>query len=238
MNYYIIAAGSGSRLVGDGIAVPKPLVDLCGQPAVGRLAEIFAASCAHRIAVIVNESMPEVARYLNGFKTQNNCALKVVVKNTPSSMHSLAEIVRAVPPVGKFVVTTVDTVFDPAVFAHYVTAFQDAPADVDGLMGVTTFVDDEKPLYVSTRDDGTISGFHDRISDAASYVSAGVYGLTPAVLPILENSLKAGMSRMRNFQRELLRAGFNLKAFDLGKVVDIDHASDIETARQLISVHN
>jgi hypothetical protein len=39
---------------------------------------------------------------------------------------------------------------------------------------------------------------------------------------------------MRNFQRALVESGLNLKAFNLGKIVDVDHAADIATAESFI----
>ena len=44
-----------------------------------------------------------------------------------------------------------------------------------------------------------------------------------------------GVSRMRNYQRALVAAGLKLKAFQFGKVVDVDHAGDIATAERFIS---
>ena len=41
MHYGIIAAGEGSRLVQEGVALPKPLVGLNGEPMIGRLINIF-----------------------------------------------------------------------------------------------------------------------------------------------------------------------------------------------------
>lgn len=40
---------------------------------------------------------------------------------------------------------------------------------------------------------------------------------------------------MRNFQRALIEAGFNLKAYSIDKIVDVDNASDIATAQQFIN---
>lgn len=64
MNFGIIAAGEGSRLVSEGVALPKPLVNLNGEPMIGRLLRIFESLGAGRVAVIVNEQMTEVADYL------------------------------------------------------------------------------------------------------------------------------------------------------------------------------
>ena len=44
-----------------------------------------------------------------------------------------------------------------------------------------------------------------------------------------------GESRMRNFQRGLIRDGRQLKAFAFSKVLDIDHATDIKKAENFIA---
>mgnify|MGYP002512411657 CR=1 FL=1 len=59
MNYAIIAAGQGSRLVQEGVQKPKPLVELNGEPMIARLIRIFAENNAESISVIVNEEMTE-----------------------------------------------------------------------------------------------------------------------------------------------------------------------------------
>ena len=59
-----------------------------------------------------------------------------------------------------FILTTVDTVFREEEFATYVAAFEQTLADgKDGLMGVTGFIDDEKPLYVATDEALNVTGF-------------------------------------------------------------------------------
>ena len=57
MHYAIIAAGEGSRLVQEGIQLPKPLVDLDGRPMIKRLIDIMLDCDAESLSVIVNEQM-------------------------------------------------------------------------------------------------------------------------------------------------------------------------------------
>lgn len=64
MNYAIIAAGEGSRLAQEGVAKPKPLVELQGEPMIGRLINIMLRCNAESISIIVNEHMTEVREYL------------------------------------------------------------------------------------------------------------------------------------------------------------------------------
>ncbi len=235
MNYAIIAAGEGSRLVQEGVPVPKPLVDLDGRPMIRRLIDIFTELGAEAISVIVNEQMTAVREYVEALAPTLPCPLNLVVKSTPSSMHSFMEVSRVFPAGSKFILTTVDTVFRADDFAGYVRAFEEAPADVDGVMGVTTFIEDEKPLYVDVNDRGRITAFCDEPFPGMRYISAGIYGLTTPALDVLRRCIDTGVSRMRNYQRALVADGLNLRAYDLGKVLDVDHAGDIEAARRFIS---
>ena len=146
MNYAIIAAGEGSRLRNEGVAAPKPLVPLNGRPMIGRLIDIFLKCNAETISVIVNEQMTEVADYLRELAPTLPVELKLVVKSTPSSMHSFYEVSRHFSG-KKFILTTVDTIFREDDFRRYAEAFE-AANDNDGMMALTTFIDDEKPLYV------------------------------------------------------------------------------------------
>lgn len=236
MNFGIIAAGEGSRLATEGVAVPKPLVPLDGRPMIGRLIDIFLSLGAERIAVVVNPAMPEVAEYLRGRASECEIPFEIVVRSTPSSMHTYDVLSSVLSPYGRFITTTVDTVFRPDEFAGYVRAFEEAPEEVAGMMAVTSYIDDEKPLYVSTDEEMLITGFHDTAVPGARFISAGIYGLDARALPVMRECLEAGKARMRNFQRALVDAGLDLRAYDLGKVIDVDHASDIATAREVLGL--
>ena len=231
MNYAIIAAGEGSRLAQEGVAKPKPLVELSGEPMIGRLISIFLRCNAESISIIVNEHMTEVREYLESLKLP--VPLNLVVKTTPSSMHSFYELSRVMKP-GKFCLTTVDTIFREPDFARYIAAFE-ADTENDGMMAVTPFIDDEKPLYVETDDQMNIVAFRDAAWDGAKYVSGGIYALNEKSFGVVKECIDNGVSRMRNFQRALVSSGLKLKAYSIDKIIDVDHAEDIATAQKFIS---
>ena len=231
MNYAIIAAGEGSRLAQEGVAKPKPLVELSGEPMIGRLISIFLRCNAESISIIVNEYMTEVREYLESLKLP--VPLNLVVKTTPSSMHSFYELSRVMKP-GKFCLTTVDTIFREPDFARYIAAFE-ADTENDGMMAVTPFIDDEKPLYVETDDQMNIVAFRDAAWDGAKYVSGGIYALNEKSFGVVKECIDNGVSRMRNLQRALVSSGLKLKAYSIDKIIDVDHAEDIATAQKFIS---
>lgn len=236
MKFAIIAAGEGSRLAAEGITTPKPLVTVHGERLIDRLIRIFLENRAEEIDVIVNDRTNLVSEHLLGIEEDGlngfPVPLQMHVKNTPSSMHSFYELSPKLK--GKpFVLTTVDTFFREDEFKEYVKAFSTALAEgYDGLMGVTDYVDDEKPLYVDTDGDMTITGFYDTPTPQSRCVSAGIYGLAANALDTLQGCIDRGESHMRNFQRALLTDGRRLKAWRFSKVIDIDHKADIEKAEQ------
>lgn len=233
MNFAIIAAGEGSRLRQEGVATPKPLVSLNGRPMIGRLIDIFVNCGAECISVIVNEQMTQVSEYLEDLATRLPVELRLVVKST-DSMHSFYEV-SSVLPEGRFILTTVDTIFHEDDFRRYVDAFAGEGADVDGLMAVTSYIDDEKPLYVDVDSQMRITAFNDTPSPEAKYISGGIYGLDRTAIGVLQKCIDGGVSRMRNFRRALVADGLNLRAYDMGKIIDVDHQSDIEKALTLIN---
>ena len=189
---------------------------------------------ATEIVVICNEQMSDVASHLKMIQDKGLNGLPVplrfVVKSTPSSMHSFYEL-RNFLRDDPFILTTVDTIFDESEFHDYVLSFQDKIAQgVDALMGVTDYIDDEKPLYVGVDNVMRINGYYDTPQADSHFISAGIYGLTAPSLNILEACIEKGESRMRNFQRALVADGLRIEAYPLTKVFDIDHIDDIRKA--------
>ena len=231
MKYAILAAGLGSRLVQEGATSPKPLIQVGGESLIDRLLRVFMTNDATEIAVICNPQMTAVAAYLETIQKRGDIPLHFLVRSTPSSMHSLWEL-RYWLNEAPFILTTVDTIFQEQDFKAYVQAFSQTTAD--GLMGVTDYIDDERPLYVSTDASLQIMDFTDT-SDHPHYVSAGIYGLTPLCFETLGRCIERGEQRMRNFQRALVADGLKLQAWPFSKVFDIDHVSDIRKAERFLS---
>lgn len=241
MKFAVLAAGEGSRLASEGAFVPKPLTKINGETLIDRLLRIFNANEAEEIVVIVNKLTSKVRQHLiDNYNTiledgsQSQCPghamaaapVRIVSKTTPSSMHSFYELGKFLHG-GKFCLTTVDTIFKENEFAEYIAAFK--KSEEDGLMAVTPFVDDEKPLYVAVGEDMKITGFHDQ-NEGDRYVSGGIYCLTSAALDVLDVCVSSGVSRMRNFQRRMVEEGLNLKAHVFNKIIDVDHVDDINKA--------
>lgn len=249
MKFAILAAGEGRRLREEGAAMPKPLTEINGETLIDRLIRIFNENGAKEIVAIVNEETDLVKQHiLSNYPTilgdgtiipsqhiqQNGATVRLVAKTTKSSMHSFFEISRYLEDC-KFCLTTVDTIFNENDFRAYIEAWNSS--DADGLMAVTPFIDDEKPLYVSVNNGMGITGFHDSLStsaDGCKYVSGGIYGLTPKCISTLKHCIAANMSRMRNFQRQMVSDGLKLMAYPFQTILDVDHIGDVAKATQFL----
>lgn len=229
MKFAILAAGEGSRLAQEGVELPKPLVKVNGKAMIDRLIRIFNDCGAEEIYIITNNLTELTQEHLRQLQEKDE-KIHLIVKTTPSSMHSFYEL-RKVMGNGKFCLTTVDTIFRENEFKQYVQAWKNA--DEDGLMAVTDYIDDEKPLYIATDRQLNITAFLD--DEPQPYISGGIYGLSDTSFPVIDKCISEGQSRMRNFQRQLVKDGLHLKAYPFSKILDVDHANDIEKAEAFLN---
>lgn len=231
MKFAIIAAGEGSRLQQEGIELPKPLVKIGEEAMIDRLIRIFRANGAEEICIIVNTLNPLTEQHIRNLQQKGLADdIRLVVKSTPSSMHSFAELAVYLGE-SPFCLTTVDTIFREEEFADFISHFK--LSSYDGCMAVTDYIDDEKPLYVGTDDELHITGFYDT-DKGNRFISGGIYCLRPSALQTLRRCMNEGQSRMRNFQRGLIADGLKLEACPFTKILDVDHAEDIAKAEQFL----
>ena len=237
MHYAILAAGKGSRLRNEGILRPKPLVTLGSLTLLGRLGKILSSRPDFSsLSVILNPSTATEAEHL-GLSSELSHFDHVLVKDTAGSMDSLAALAPTLRRVAgdgdsRFCLMTADSVWLPEEFDSYMVATRSG--DADGYMAVTSYVDDESPLYVSVDTEGYITGFHDTPPEGWHYVSGGIYTLPLSALEVLDYCRSRGLHRMRDFQRTLLSHSMRLRAIPFSRIIDIDHASDLEAARRLL----
>jgi NDP-sugar pyrophosphorylase family protein len=225
----IIAAGDGSRLAQAGIAQVKPLVEIGGMTLLERTMRILARQGIAEIALIVNETMPQVARYARQLNLP--VPVRTVIKTTESSMHSLYHLEEFLAE-DRFVLCTVDTVVMPDEFGQFIKYFADN-AELELLLSCTDFVDDEKPLYISLGPEDRVMGLG-ALAEGSPFVTAGIYGMSPGVFGVLAEAQAQGMMRLRNFLQRLLDRGFLARGFRFSKAVDVDRPEDIQVAEQFL----
>ena len=217
----VIAAGKGSRL--KGLGVPKPMVEVAGVPLIEHVLTNFEAAGIVSAAVIFNSSEEGCAAYVRErFAT---LVTKVVVKTTRSSLESFREILGAAPR-GRLLVSTVDAFCPREDFLRFARLAAKAPSDAT-VLAVTGFVEDEKPLWVTTTRKGRVTVVGGASGDA---VTAGIYVVPERVRRM---GIPSSLPRLRDFLAWLCKSGEPMQALEIGKVVDVDRAEDLEAAEEL-----
>jgi NDP-sugar pyrophosphorylase family protein len=235
----IIAAGEGSRLRSEGITTPKPLVPVNGVPLIERLIMSYIRAGIDELVCIVNESSTGVKSFVE--KKQFPIPVTFVVKTTPSSMHSLFALAPHLKD-GRFLLSTVDSIFNEAEFGQFMSHARTRDT-VDGLLAVTDFIDDENPLTVQVDPSMRILAFGAGKAaprsprSSAPLATGGLYILSPRIFDEIDSALDRGIGRLRNFLSHLLERGYALEAYPFSKIVDVDHASDVRTAEDLLRAH-
>jgi NDP-sugar pyrophosphorylase family protein len=221
----IIAAGEGSRLKRAGIQVSKPLVPVAGIPLIGHTLRRFVEMGVVRVAIIFNESQEECAEWVGAHFS--SLELKILLKTTRSSFESFWRVGRALGP-GRHLICAVDSLCSTADWRAMLASEVQSASDI--LLGVTSFVHDEKPLWVRTEPGSarivSIGG------PRGKFATAGIYGVGEA---IFETELEDGISSLRAFLGQLLREGFPFRAVPLGDVIDVDTVEDIKLAERFLS---
>ena len=234
MTLGLLAAGEGSRLRAEGITTPKGMVEIGGVPMIQRTIERFSDAGIDHVCCIVNEESPELQSWLHNAPLP--VTLDLVVRSTPSSLHSLVALAPFLEQRGgHFFLTTVDAVFPPEELLPFVEAAAVRLADDQGTIAVTRFVEDESPLYVDVRpeDHRIVAVGEDTVG--REWVTGGLYHFPVRALSVARELTAVGVHRLRRFQRELVRRKFDVRAHEFSIVIDVDHRADIERAEELLS---
>jgi NDP-sugar pyrophosphorylase family protein len=219
----IIAAGEGSRFKQQGIQTHKPLIPVGGFPLIGHTLRNLQAAGIGRAVIILNEQEGECVDWIREHFPSMN--LEFIVKSTKSSFESFWRVGRQLGP-GRHLLSTVDSICPSSELLKMAEA-----GSGDGLyLGVTSFVDDEKPLWV------TLDPSSNRISNlgasSGTHATAGFYNV-PA--RIFERGLDDGIASLRVFLKRLADEGTPVFGVSLAKVVDVDSPKDLAEAERMIA---
>ena len=192
-----------------------------------RLLVLFAGLGCETLTCMVRADFTGVFDLLEGREFGRPLGVRPCL--TPSSMHTLAEGLQAVPP-GPVFCSMVDTVMPDAQWREvYSATARGLAGGADVMLAVTPFVDDESPLYVST--DG--AGLALVLSDeplAPVRVTGGVYGFSVAARQAAAEAVGQGVQRMRGFLKWLVARGNRVGTITVPRIIDIDHESDLRLA--------
>jgi NDP-sugar pyrophosphorylase family protein len=225
MKMGIIAAGKGERLARGGIRTPKPLVPVGGRSLIARIIDTGVNLKVSSIACIVNDLNPEVAGFLRS--SHWPVPVEIVVETTPSSMESLfclAPLLSA----ESFLLFTVDVVCARQVVTDFLRTARTL-TDAKGVLALTRFVDDEKPLRAAVDRSNRIIAMGDAARDS-HLVTAGFYHFTPDIFAEIDSARRKKLSALRQFLGHLIAEDYPIYGLPVPKTIDVDFPEDIEKA--------
>jgi NDP-sugar pyrophosphorylase family protein len=235
----IIAAGRGDRLRAASGDLPKPLVDVGGETLLARQVRLMLGLGIDRVHVIINT---ETARLMSAAKIELPRAVRLEVANTPNSMESLLRLGESIP-MGRFLLSTVDTVLQEDEFRHFferacaATATLEAGDAFDGALGVVEWRGDKRPLFVEVAANEAIAAFGDEQfgDEAPARVTAGVYLFATRVFAHSAVARSQGLGALRQYLALLIERGMRLAAIPLTDVIDVDESADLALARASVA---
>jgi len=225
----IIAAGLGERFRGAGISTPKPLLVVGGRTLLERTIHSASDAGAQTVALIVNAETPEVERYVREHSWP--VPVELTVKTTPSSMESFFALEPHLND-APFLLTTVDTVMAEGTLAGLAKA--GLAAGPIGTLALTSFVDDEKPLWARLGSHGGEILALGRAAAGSGWVTSGAYYFFPAVYDRVAEARRRRLGALREFLALLLEDGCRLHGFAAGDSIDIDRPQDVAAAEKFL----
>jgi choline kinase len=228
----ILAAGCGHRLRRASGGLPKPLVDLGGQPLLLRQINVLIEAGTKPIHVIINS---ETNRLMLERKVCLPRCVELLIADTANSMESLFSLGEHIAA-GFFLLMTVDAVLFTKDVRQFVTNATEFGAksgpQLDGALGVVQWRGDYNPLFVHVGADGVIGGFGE---PSSPIVTAGVYLLSTRVFAHAGEARARGLKAMRDFLAMVVDKGIRFAALEVPHAIDIDNAADLNEAREMIA---
>jgi dTDP-glucose pyrophosphorylase len=228
----ILAAGQGARLRPFSGSLPKPLVDINGEPLLFRQVRAMKELGACPIHAIVNS---ETSRAMTerGLKIPGD--LDLLVRDTPNSMESLLALGERIAP-GNFVLMTVDAIIRMAEIRTFVTnatkLTANAESRLDGALAVVRWRGDANPLFTRIGSDGMIAALDRR---QTPMVTAGLYLFATTIFDHAAEARLRGLDAMRQFLAMLLEKSMRFAALELQQAVDVDDSADLQAASAMLA---
>jgi NDP-sugar pyrophosphorylase family protein len=244
----IIAAGWGERL---GQKIPKALTRVNNRCLIDYVLDGLERAGVDEVTCIINEAAHEVQEHVS--RQRRRVRLDWIVQTTPSSMHSFLIVLERLARHGDhpFLMTTVDSVCPPELFRQFLNA-SNLLSESDVTLGLTSLIDDEKPLRVAMRGNENTGLMPERFEEnpeafeivaltnngfESEYVTSGFYRVRPTILREKEKALAGGYTALRQFLSHLLKYGYRFYGVPLPPVVDVDRPQDIQAAERLLNTH-
>ncbi|MBI3551203.1 MAG: NTP transferase domain-containing protein [Elusimicrobia bacterium] len=220
----IIAAGDGTRLAASHPGVPKPLVPVSGAPLCHWVARSLIAAGAAEVTVVHNSRGRAVRASLE--RAFPGVRWDFRQNDTANSWETFRLVCQAVGEKAEgFLVSTVDSLIPPDQAAAF--AASAASSDAAAALALTSFVDDEKPLWAEIDARGLVTALGPKAKQK-KLVTSGLYYMTGRIAKLLPPA--AAHDSLRSYWGTLVGSGARVAGITLSKTLDVDRPEDIREA--------
>ncbi len=232
MKAAIIAAGEGSRMSKSHPGQIKPMIRIAAKPLIDWVVGGLRSAGCKDIVVLTNSRGDAVAPYLSS--AFPDVKFDFVTADTASSFESFRLVSKRLAETatdGGFVVSTVDALIKTDDVARFVR--ECLSSDADAGLALTTFIDDEKPLWADTDANGRITALGTDAKDKNA-VTCGLYYMTRKAAAAIPEAKR--YSRLRDYFRDLVASGAAVVGVTLSKSLDVDRPEDLAAAETFLTV--
>jgi len=229
MKAAIIAAGEGSRLASKGAI--KPMVIVAAKPLIHWVVGGLRSAGCKEIVVLTNSRGGAVGPYLTA--AFPDVKFDFVTADTASSFESFRLVCKRLGTAtnGEFVVSTVDALIKTDDVNLFISECRRSKAYAG--LALTTFVDDEKPLWSDVDANGRVTALGDsaKLKNAAT---CGLYYMTSGAATAIPEAKH--YLRLRDFWQALVASGELVRGVMLSKSLDVDRPEDLSAAETFLTV--
>lgn len=224
----IIAAGDGTRLQKSHPGQVKPMLAIAGRPLCHWVAGALSSAGVGEITMLLNSrggaAIPSLKSAFPGL------SWNFLEKDTASSWESFRLIARELArKSGSFLISTVDALVDPKDLALFIRAAAESPCEA--ALGLTDFIDDEKPLWAELEADGKISRLGPSVQKK-KWATSGLYFIGAGVAEAMPAA--GNYASLREYWIGLAESGVGILGVPLAKTVDVDRPEDLREAEIFI----
>ena len=224
----IIAAGDGLRLKASHPGTIKPLVPVRGRPLCHWIVDSLQRAGVQGFTVLFNSQGRGAQESL--LASFPSLLWTFIERDTASSWESFRLVARSLAETeGDFLISTVDAIMPPAEARRFAEAARAAGAPA--ALALTTFVDDEKPLWADMGPDGRITALGSA-ARTRTHATSGLYYLTAAVARAMPPA--PAHARLRDYLQSLV-AGGPVAGVILSQTLDVDRPEDVRQAEAFVT---
>jgi len=224
----IFAAGEGRRLKKNFPHTIKPMVRINGKPLLGWMLLLLKKAGFKKVFILLNSRGKPAKEYLR--RKNFGLETKVLTKDTSSSWESFSLLARNLAKhCDRFLLQTVDSFYPPGEVKKMFSSFPNA----DMVLGVTSRVCDEKPLWTTINPGKKIVKMGKNSADKKR-ATGGIYILSSALCENMAGA--AEYSALRQYLENMAPIR-NFFAFEISDGVDVDDERDIPLAEAFLKKH-